>query len=56
MSGIATTLYRSVFKRASSVVVVIIGMAFIYERGTGLVSDYIFDSINKGVSLRLINS
>ncbi len=56
MSGIATTIYRSAFKRTSTMAVVVIGMAFFYERGTALISDYIFDSINKGVSLRLINN
>jgi len=46
--GIGSLLYRSVFRRASSVAVVMVGGALFYERGLDMMADLIFDNLNKG--------
>jgi len=48
MAGFATTVYRTLFRRTSSMAVVVIGAAFFYERGVDTFTDYFFDRVNKG--------
>jgi len=48
MAGFVSTLYRTVLGRTSSTAVVVIVGALFYERGVSIISDSIFDSINKG--------
>ena len=49
--SLVSTLYRNVFRRTSTMAVVVLGVAFAYERGAEVVSDYVWDKRNQGVSL-----
>lgn len=49
--SLVTTLYRNVFRRTSTMTAVVLAVAFVYERGTEVVSDYVWDKRNQGVSL-----
>lgn len=49
--AIGGTIYRSIFQRPSTTILAWITGAFLLEHGSSAVSDYVFDSINKGVSL-----
>ncbi|CAG2177512.1 unnamed protein product [Oppiella nova] len=48
MAGLVSTLYRSVLNRTSTTMVVVILGALFYERGASMISDSIFDSVNRG--------
>ncbi|XP_043487513.1 cytochrome b-c1 complex subunit 9 [Polistes fuscatus] len=48
MSGIRTTLYNLFLKRSSTYAITIIGGTFIFERAFDLVSNKMFEAINKG--------
>ncbi|ORZ36211.1 cytochrome b-c1 complex subunit 9 [Catenaria anguillulae PL171] len=47
-TGIARTLYNSAFRRNSVFVGIIFATAFTFEVGFDKVTDYIWDSRNKG--------
>ena len=51
--GLATTLYRTVLNRTSSTIVVVMVGALFYERGVSIISDAVFDSVNKGVGIEM---
>jgi hypothetical protein len=44
------SLYRNVFRRTSTFALTCIGGAFLFERGFDLITDHIFESVNRGVS------
>ena len=50
MSGFVSTIYRNVFRRTSTFALAAAGAVFFFERGFDLITDGIWDSINKGVS------
>jgi len=48
MAGFVTTLYRSVLNRTSTTALVVVVGALFYERGVHIISDAIYDSVNRG--------
>ncbi|XP_026673845.1 cytochrome b-c1 complex subunit 9-like [Ceratina calcarata] len=44
----ANALYNIIFKRSSTFVLAILATSFIFERGLDVVTDSIFDSVNRG--------
>ncbi|XP_034173056.1 ubiquinol-cytochrome C reductase complex subunit oxen [Osmia lignaria lignaria] len=44
----ASAIYNLLFKRTSTVVVVILASSFVFERSVNVFSDKMFESINKG--------
>lgn len=51
-----SSLNRNVFKRTSTMAVAVAGGTFFFERTFDLLSNSLFESINKGVSILLCNS
>lgn len=49
----ANAIYNLLFKRTSTVVVVIIASSFVFERSVNLFSDRMFEHINKGVRINV---
>ncbi|KZC12913.1 PREDICTED: cytochrome b-c1 complex subunit 9 [Dufourea novaeangliae] len=48
MSGIVKPIYNVLFKRSSTFALTILVGSFIFERGLDVISNNIFDSVNKG--------
>ena len=51
MAGVATFAYNTLFKKTSTFVAGAVFLAFFFERGVDSLTDSIFDSINRGVSV-----
>lgn len=51
MAGIGGKVYNALFKRTSTFAATIIVGAFFFERTFDVTSEYIFESINRGVRL-----
>lgn len=47
--SLGSTVYRSIFSKTSTAALTVISVAFFFERGVSLISDYTFDTLNKGV-------
>ena len=50
MAALLNSLYSMVFKRTSTFVVAVVGGAFVFERIFDQGADWIFETVNKGVS------
>ncbi|XP_076246162.1 ubiquinol-cytochrome C reductase complex subunit oxen [Calliopsis andreniformis] len=48
MAAIGNTLYNVFFKRSSTFTLTILAGGFIFERGFDMLSDSIFENVNKG--------
>jgi len=48
MAGIGTIAYNAIFKRTSTFVVAAVATAFFFDRGVDVITDGIFDSVNRG--------
>jgi hypothetical protein len=51
MAGIAGKVYNTIFKRTSTFAATVMVGAFLFERTFDVTSEYIFESINRGVRL-----
>ena len=51
MAGVAQKVYNALFRRTSTFAATIMLGAFCFERTFDVTSEYIFDSINRGVRL-----
>jgi hypothetical protein len=49
MAGVVGNVYRSLFRRTSTFAATILLGAFFFERTFDVTSEYIFESINRGV-------
>jgi hypothetical protein len=54
MAGLVGNVYRSLFKRTSTFAATILLGAFFFERTFDVTSEYIFESINRGVRFALL--
>lgn len=50
MAGIVSALYKSILRKNSTFLPVVVVGAFFFERGVDMISQTIFDNHNKGVS------
>lgn len=51
MAGVGTIAYNAIFRRTSTFVAAAVFTAFFMERGVDSATDYIFDNINRGVTM-----